>query len=77
MIAFQLVTSRESTKIETWNELEDDFFGSALDCARGVSSAICDYKFWPPNSSPNYDNYSEIIFGDCNSTFNSKIFSDI
>ena len=74
---FNIGSSRESTKIETWNELEDDFLESAINCARGVSSAICDYKFWPPNGSPNYDNYSEIIFGDCYSTFNSKIFSNI
>ena len=66
---FNIGASKESTRIETWDEIDDDFLESALNCALGVSSSISNHIFWPPNDSPKYDSYSEIIFGDCSSNF--------
>ena len=66
---FNIGASKESTRIETWDEIDDDFIESALNCALGVSSSISNHIFWPPNDSPKYDSYSEIIFGDCSSNF--------
>ena len=66
---FNLSSTQESIKIETWENFGEDFLESAITCAEGVSNGISECDFWPPADSPKYDNYSEIIFGDCDSSF--------
>ncbi|MAB61424.1 MAG: hypothetical protein CMO46_12960, partial [Verrucomicrobiales bacterium] len=67
---FNLSSTQESIRIEIWESFDEDFLQSAVACAEGVSNAISECHFWPPADSPKYDNYSELIFGDCESSFN-------
>ena len=66
---FNLSNTQESVKIEIWEDFGDDFLESAVNCAEGISESISECNFWPPTDSPKYDNYSGIIFGDCDSSF--------
>ena len=66
---FNLGNTQSSMKIEMWDDLKEDLMGSSIICAENVSKEISDCNFWPPSDSPKYDNYSEIIFGDCDSSF--------
>ena len=66
---FNLSSTQESVKIEIWEDFGDGFLESAVNCAEGIADSISKCNFWPPADSPKYDNCSEIIFGDCDSSF--------
>ena len=66
---FNLGNTQSSMKIEMWDDLKEDLMESSITCAENVSKEISDCNFWPPSDSPKYNNYSEIIFGDCDSSF--------
>jgi len=66
---FNLTNSKQSTKIDMWTDLNDEHIESAVTCAENIANEIKNGNFWPPSDKVKYDNYSDIFFDDCESSF--------
>ena len=52
-----------------WTDLNDEHIESAVTCAENIANEIKNGNFWPPSDKVKYDNYSDIFFDDCESSF--------
>ena len=60
----QLGASKGDIHLDLWHTLDDELLASARECALGVIDNIQKRVFWPPTEKPNYDNFSDLLFGD-------------
>jgi ATP-dependent helicase/nuclease subunit B len=58
---FNMPKALADTKIEIWDELDENMLESAEICAKGIVRDIKLGKFWPPKTKVQYDDFSKLL----------------
>jgi ATP-dependent helicase/nuclease subunit B len=61
---FNLPQAVTQTNVAEWEGYTRDLHESAIACARGVLSSIAANEFWPPNPTPEYDDFQKLFSPD-------------
>ena len=68
----QLGATKGAVSLDLWHDLDEELLESAQNCALGVIENIQKQVFWPPTEKPEFDNFSDLLFGDPTTAINPE-----